>query len=81
MLRDAGQSTELQQGVSEHQKIKKAFSEASKSGAKRAIFVKKEELDAGRVIVKDLRSGTQITVAIADILSLAVDQLYENNSS
>ena len=63
-LRAAGRSVDL---VMERKKVKWAFSHADARGAERMVLVAPAEWEQGRVRIKDLRSGEQIDVPLAEL--------------
>ncbi|MBM4343328.1 MAG: ATP phosphoribosyltransferase regulatory subunit, partial [Deltaproteobacteria bacterium] len=63
-LRAKGVRTEVDLGGG---KLGKQFERAHKRGARAALVLGSDEAAAGTVVVKDLRSGTQATVAQAEV--------------
>jgi histidyl-tRNA synthetase len=63
-LRAAGRSVDL---VMERKKMKWAYSHADARGAERMVLVAPSEWDNGEVRIKDLRSGEQANVAVAEL--------------
>ena len=55
--------------------FKKQLSRADKSGARMALVLGENEITAGQVILKDLRSGEQQTVALSDITARVASML------
>ncbi len=69
-LRRAGLRVEMELGGG---KLGKQFERASKRGARAVLVIGSDEVAAGTVVVKDLRAGSQATVAQADAASYLRD--------
>ena len=65
-LRAAGIRVDLAYGG---RGVKGAMKAADKSGAVVALVLGERELEAGEIVVKDLRNGEQQTVALADVVA------------
>jgi len=64
LLRDGGRSVDL---VMERKKVKWAFSHADARGAERVVLVAPAEWEAGKVRIKDLRTGQQTDVSLEEL--------------
>jgi len=63
-LRDAGHAVEY--GL-KHQKVGKQFQNASAVGARRVIVLGPDELAAGEAVMRDMESGGETRVPLAEI--------------
>ena len=63
-LRRAGKSVDMQL---EARKPKWVFKHADRLGASYVVNIGSEEAKQGKVVVKDMKEGTQETLAIADL--------------
>ena len=76
-LREAGIRTQL---YTENKKFKQKLSYADKLGIPYALLLGEDEINAGKVAVKDLTTGTQSTLTIEEAAALITAGLAEKNS-
>ena len=76
-LREAGIRTQL---YTENKKFKQKLSYADKLGIPYALLLGEDEINAGKVAVKDLTTGTQSTLTIEEAAALINADLAEKNA-